>query len=233
MWLNPWMNLLLRIKGLNKTYHASGATQAVLNDLELELTKCSSLAIKGDSGCGKSTLLHLIGGLDRPDSGEIWFDGDPVHQMGELSLSRLRRTRVSYIFQDYQLIPTLSVNDNIRFQAILAKNLDFEFIESIVRQLDLGDCLSKLPTQLSGGQQQRVAIARAIAHKPQLILADEPTGNLDSRNSSTAIELLLSAIAVAGSALVMVTHSDEMASALDRTLTLESGQLHEPVMTAA
>ena len=201
----------------------------VLADLELELSKRSSLAIKGDSGSGKSTLLHLIGGLDKPDSGEIWFDGDPVHQMGELSLSQLRRSKVSYIFQDYQLIPTLSVSDNICFQAVLAKKLDFEFIESVIQQLDLRDCLSKLPTQLSGGQQQRVAIARAIAHKPQLILADEPTGNLDSHNSSTAIELLLSAVEVADSALIMVTHSDEMANALGQTLALKSGCLIDSV----
>ena len=227
------MNLLLRIKGLNKAYQVSGREQVVLSDLELELSKGSSLAIKGDSGCGKSTLLHVIGGLDKADTGEIWFDGEPVHQMGDLLLSRLRRTKISYIFQDYQLIPTLSVNDNIRFQAVLAKKLDLDFIESIIQQLDLNDCLSKLPTQLSGGQQQRVAIARAIAHKPQLILADEPTGNLDRQNSNTAIELLLNAVDVAGSALIMVTHSDEMANALERTLTLEAGRLIEPAITAA
>ena len=221
------MNLLLRIKGLNKAYQVNGRAQAVLSNLEFELHKGSSLSIKGDSGCGKSTLLHLIGGLDKPDTGEIWFDGDPVHKMGELSLSRLRRSKVSYIFQDYQLIPTLSVKDNICFQAVLAQNQAPDFIEDIVRKLDLKDCLSKLPTQLSGGQQQRVAIARAIAHKPQLILADEPTGNLDSRNSNTAIELLLSAVEVAGSALIMVTHSDEMANALERTMILESGRLND------
>jgi putative ABC transport system ATP-binding protein len=216
---------LLSLCDINKEFTVAGRRQRVLEQLNLNLNAHSSLAIKGDSGSGKSTLLHLIGGLDKPDSGEIWFDNNPIHSMGDAAISEIRRSRISYIFQDYQLIPTLSTRDNIRFQAVLSGRQDEVFTDQLIEQLDLTDSLDKLPPQLSGGQQQRVAIARALVHKPDLILADEPTGNLDNRNSARAIDLLLGAVKVAGSALIMVTHSDEMANALERVLTLEGGKL--------
>ncbi len=218
---------MLRIKQLAKSYRSSAALQPVLQDLEFQMEPSSSVALLGESGSGKSTLLHLIAGLDRPDHGEIVFRGQAVHQASESELAALRRARMSLVFQQFHLIPTLNVHDNLRFQAALCQRFDPLYEEELIERLGLGDHLSKLPHQLSRGQQQRVAIARSLLHKPDLVLADEPTGNLDEASSLEVMGLFSDLVRQAGSGLLMVTHSRAMAAFLDRRVQLHNGQLAE------
>ena len=218
---------MLRIKQLAKSYRSSAALQPVLQDLEFQMEPSSSVALLGESGSGKSTLLHLIAGLDRPDHGEIVFHGQALHQASESELAALRRARMSLVFQQFHLIPTLNVHDNLRFQAALCQRFDPLYEEELIERLGLGDHLSKLPHQLSRGQQQRVAIARSLLHKPDLVLADEPTGNLDEASSLEVMGLFSDLVRQAGSGLLMVTHSRAMAAFLDRRVQLHNGQLAE------
>ena len=218
---------MLTIRNLCKSYAYADTRQSVLDGLDFDMSASSAVALLGESGSGKSTLLHLVAGLDRPDSGEIRFDGVDVHRAAEAELAALRRSRVSLVFQQFHLIPTLNLRDNVRFQAALCNRLDPAYESELVERLGLVDHLDKYPQQLSRGQQQRVAIARSLLHKPALVLADEPTGNLDEQSSLEVMELFSELVRQAGSALLMVTHSRDMATFMDRRVYLHNGRLAE------
>jgi putative ABC transport system ATP-binding protein len=218
---------MLLIKNLSRSYRYADARQSVLEQLDFEMEESSSVALLGESGSGKSTLLHLIAGLDRADQGEINFDGHAIHAAPESELAALRRSRLSLVFQQFHLISTLTVLDNIRFQAALCRRLDPAYESELVERLGLVDQIGKYPQQLSRGQQQRVAIARALLHKPLLVLADEPTGNLDESSSIEVMGLFSDLVKRAGSSLLMVTHSRSMADFMDRRVYLHNGKLTE------
>jgi putative ABC transport system ATP-binding protein len=218
---------MLEINSLCKSYSYAEARQDVLWQLDFAMTASSSVALLGDSGSGKSTLLHLIAGLERPDSGEIIFDGHRIHTDPESTLAAIRRSELSLVFQQFHLISTLTVLDNIRFQAALCQRFEQNYEAELIDRLDLGSQLEKYPHQLSQGQQQRVAIARSLLHKPQLVLADEPTGNLDEKSSLEVMGLFSDLVKQAGSSLLMVTHSQAMAAFMDRRVRLHNGKLAE------
>ena len=218
---------MLEINKLCKSYSYADARQDVLQELDFAMSASSSVALLGDSGSGKSTLLHLIAGLERPDSGEILFDGQRMHAESESALAAVRRSEISLVFQQFHLISTLTILDNIKFQAALCQRLDPLYEAELIDRLDLGSQLKKLPHQLSRGQQQRVAIARSLLHKPQLVLADEPTGNLDENSSLEVMGLFSNLVKQAGSSLLMVTHSQAMAEFMDRRVRLHNGKLAE------
>jgi len=218
---------MLHIKNLSKSYRYADAQQSVLEQLDFEMAASSSVALLGESGSGKSTLLHLIAGLDQADQGEINFDGHAIHVAPESELAALRRSRLSLVFQQFHLISTLTVLDNIRFQAALCNRLDPAYESELIDRLGLADQTGKYPQQLSRGQQQRVAIARALLHKPLLVLADEPTGNLDESSSIEVMGLFSDLVKRAGSSLLMVTHSPAMADFMDRRIFLHNGKLTE------
>lgn len=215
------MNMLLQIDGLTKAYD----TVAVLKGVSLSLDHGQSLALTGESGSGKSTLLHLIGALDTPDSGTILLEGVEITGLDDTARAAVRRDRIGLVFQQFNLIPSLNVAQNIAFQARLARCHDPARDALLAQRLGLSDLLSRYPEALSGGQQQRVAIARALAHAPKLILADEPTGNLDEATGDLVLDLLLELVAETGAALMMVTHSTRLAARLDRRLHLSRGEL--------
>lgn len=218
---------MLKITQLYKSYYYAEVRQTVLQQLEFEMTASSSVALLGESGSGKSTLLHMIAGLDRPDSGDIMFAGQHIHSDTESKLAALRRSKLSLVFQQFHLISTLTVIDNIRFQAALCKRLDPTYESELIERLGLQGQTNKYPHQLSRGQQQRAAIARALLHKPQLVLADEPTGNLDEASSLEVMGLFSELVKQAGSSLLMVTHSPAMAAFMDRRVRLHNGKLEE------
>jgi putative ABC transport system ATP-binding protein len=218
---------MLSIRQLSKSYRQPEGEVVVLDRLEFQMRAGSSVALLGESGSGKSTLLHLIAGLEKPDSGEIEVAGQPLGRLNQSQLAEIRRHQLSLVFQQFHLIPTLNIIDNIRFQAALCGRFDAEFEDRLIRRLGLVSQLKKFPQQLSRGQQQRVAIARALLHKPPLVLADEPTGNLDEQSSLEVMALFTELVKNAGSSLLMVTHSREMANFLDRSTILHNGQLSE------
>ena len=199
----------------------------MLNAVDLDMQAGTSVALLGESGSGKSTLLHLIAGLDTPDSGEIELSGQHLNNLNESELAEMRRQQVSLVFQQFHLISTLTVADNIRFQAALCGRFDAVFEEMLIQRLGLSTQLKKYPHQLSRGQQQRVAIARSLLHKPELVLADEPTGNLDEQSSLEVMSLFRELVKTAGSSLLMVTHSRDMAAYMDRSILLHNGQLSD------
>ena len=219
--------LMLSIRNLNKSYPQDEGNLHVLDQLDFDMDIGSSVALLGESGSGKSTLLHLIAGLDRPDSGNIEIAGQNLAGLGDSELAEMRRQRVSLVFQQFHLIPTLNIADNIQFQAALCGRLDADFESRLIERLGLKTQIKKYPHQLSRGQQQRVAIARSLLHKPPLVLADEPTGNLDEQSSLEVMSLFSELVKNAGSSLLMVTHSREMAAFMDRSVLLHNGQLSE------
>lgn len=218
---------MLSIQNLNKSFKQAEGDVIVFNDLNFEMASGTSVALLGESGSGKSTLLHLIAGLDRADSGEIRIDHSPITTMSESALAEMRRKQVSLVFQQFHLISTLNIIDNIRFQAALCQRFDNDYETLLIDRLGLGAQLKKFPHQLSRGQQQRVAIARSLLHKPALVLADEPTGNLDEQSSLEVMALFSALVKNSGSSLLMVTHSREMAGYLDRSVLLHHGKLGE------
>ncbi len=218
---------MLSFSGVVKRYAQPEGEVTVLGGVDLSIAAGEAVALLGESGSGKSTLLHLAAGLDAPDAGRITVGGQTLAAMDDRALAALRRGTVSLVFQQFHLIGTLSVADNIRFQAALCGRLDTAFEVELIDRLGLRTQLDKYPHQLSGGQQQRVAIARALLHRPALVLADEPTGNLDERSSGAVMALFHDLVKAAGSALLMVTHSREMADYLDRRLWLRDGRLHD------
>lgn len=216
---------LLIVDTLAKTYATADGPFPVLRDVSLTLEAGESLALTGESGSGKSTLLHLIGGLDRADAGRIVLDGQDIASLDDAGRAALRRGTVGVVFQQFNLIPSLKIADNIAFQARLAGRHDADWCATLANRMGLTDHLRKYPEQLSGGQQQRVAIARTLAPRPKLVLADEPTGNLDETTAATVMELMLELVAETGAGLLMVTHSQGLAARLQRRLHLRAGQV--------
>lgn len=199
----------------------------MLDGVSFNLASGQTLALMGESGSGKSTLLHLVAGLDRADSGEILMGGQSLRGLGERALAAYRRDQVGVVFQQFNLIPSLRVSDNLAFQARLAGRLDRSWQVHLAERLGLAGLLDRYPEQLSGGQQQRVAVGRALALRPPLLLADEPTGNLDEASAEGVMTLLLELVAEIGAGLLMVTHSAQLAAQLDRRLLLRAGRISE------
>ena len=214
--------MLLNVQDLCKSYPQTEAK--VLRGVSFTLAAGDMLALTGESGSGKSTLLHLIGGLDSADSGVVVIDGADLTAMNDFGRAGLRRGTVGVIFQQFNLIPSLTVVANIAFQARLAGRYDAAFAHSLAARLGLTDHLHKYPEQLSGGQQQRVAIARTLAPRPRLVLADEPTGNLDEATADAVMDLLCGLVAETGAGLILATHSERMAGRMTRRLHLRAGQ---------
>jgi putative ABC transport system ATP-binding protein len=217
--------MLLTASDVCKTFVTADGPFDVLKGVSLSLEAGETLALTGESGSGKSTLLHLIGGLDAPDSGSILLDGVNLAELDDAGRAMLRRGKVGVVFQQFNLIPSLRVVDNIAFQARLAGVNDLTWNAELADRMGLSEHLRKYPEQLSGGQQQRVAIARTLAPKPKLVLADEPTGNLDEVTAADVMDLMLELVADAGSGLLMVTHSDRLAGLMQRRLHLAAGQV--------
>lgn len=217
--------MLLTARGVHKTFETVGGRTAVLRGVNLSLDIGESLALTGESGSGKSTLLHLIGGLDLADQGQIFIDGADILAMDDAGRAGLRRGTVGIVFQKFNLIPSLTVASNIAFQARLAGKYDADWIDVLINRFGLTSQVAKYPEQLSGGQQQRVAIARTLASSPRLVLADEPTGNLDESTAQNVMDMLLSLVTEAGAGLLMVTHSTALAARLDSRVNLRLGQI--------
>ena len=214
---------MLSIGNLTKSYRSAGEQVAVLRGVDLAVAAGESVALTGESGSGKSTLLHLIAGLDRADSGEIWLGETPVSGLSDAGRAALRRDRLGLVFQQFNLIPSLNVEDNLVFQSRIAGRHDAAWHGELVERLGLGHLLRRYPEQLSGGQQQRVAIGRALAIKPLLLLADEPTGNLDEATADDVLALARDLVAQTGCGFLMVTHSARLAATLDRQVNLHAG----------
>jgi putative ABC transport system ATP-binding protein len=214
---------VLRVRNLTKTYRTASETVAVLRGVNLDVASGERVALTGESGSGKSTLLHLIAGLDSADSGEITLQDSCVTALNDAARAMLRRDQLGLVFQQFNLIPSLNVADNLAFQARIAGRFDAAWQNELVERLGLSDLLKRYPEQLSGGQQQRVAIGRALAPKPLLLLADEPTGNLDEDTADDVLGLARDLVARSGCGFLMVTHSLRLAATLDRQVTLHAG----------
>ncbi|GFE52417.1 ABC transporter ATP-binding protein [Roseobacter cerasinus] len=222
--------MVLDICNLVKRYDP--AAEPVLRDVSFAMAPGETLALEGESGSGKSTLLHLVAGLDRASGGQITVDGTDITALADGALAQMRRSTVGLIFQQFNLIPSLTVEKNIAFQARLAGRFDPDWAAHLAETIGLADHLQSYPETLSGGQQQRVAIARALAAKPRLLLADEPTGNLDEATADTVLQLMLDSAAETGTALLMVTHSPRQAARMQRRLHLSHGVV-QPLESAA
>jgi putative ABC transport system ATP-binding protein len=216
---------VLNVRKLTKTYRAAGEDVAVLRGVDLDIAAGERVALTGESGSGKSTLLHLVAGLDAADSGEIRLNGESVTDLSDAGRAALRRDRLGLVFQQFNLIPSLSVEDNLSFQSRIAGKHDAKWHAELVERLGLSALLRRYPEQLSGGQQQRVAIGRALATKPALLLADEPTGNLDEDTADSVLALARDLVARTGCGFLMVTHSARLAATLDRRVTLHAGRV--------
>ena len=217
--------MVLRVEAVRKSFRNSDGIVPVLQDVSFELEAGQTLALRGESGSGKSTLLHIAGALEAADAGRVWVSGRDLTVLDDNGRACLRRTDIALVFQQYNLIPSLTVAANISFQSALSGKVDLAHIEHISAALGLSDQMKKYPEALSGGQQQRVAIARAIAARPKLLLADEPTGNLDEETAEDVLEQMLELVTQAGTALMVVTHSPNIAARMDRQLHLRSGRL--------
>jgi putative ABC transport system ATP-binding protein len=215
--------VLLSLQHIEKSYQTAEGPLRVLRGIGFNLEAGRSLALMGESGCGKSSLLHLVAGLDQPDKGRIKLANIELTEVNDAARAHLRRGTVGLVFQQFNLIPSLNVASNLAFHAKLSGRYDAEWTKSIIAQLGLGELLARYPEQLSGGQQQRVAIGRTLAAKPKLVLADEPTGNLDEATGDAVLDLMLSMVKHTGSALIMATHSTRLASRLDGQLQLQAG----------
>ncbi len=216
---------MLVVEQLRKSFTTAQGVLPVLQGVDLQLARGSSLALMGESGSGKSTLLHLLAGLDRADSGRILIEDVPLDTRDETALARWRRDSIGLVFQQYNLISSLDVAANLAFQARLAGRHDPAWTAQLAERLGLTELLQRYPEQLSGGQQQRVAIGRALAGRPALVLADEPTGSLDEASSEEVLQLMLELVAQAGSSLLMVTHSRQLAARLEHRCFLKAGRV--------
>jgi putative ABC transport system ATP-binding protein len=217
--------MLLETENLTKSYEGPDGNVPVLRGVNMTLEAGETLALTGESGSGKSTLLHLVGGLDVPDEGNIFLSGQNVAKMDDAGRAALRRSEVGVIFQQFNLIPSMTIAANIAFHARLAGRSDEKRNAHLAKVLGLAEQISKYPEQLSGGQQQRVAIARTLAARPALILADEPTGNLDEDTATEVIDQMQNLVAETGAALMMVTQSRALATRMGRQLHLSHGVL--------
>ena len=214
---------MLAVSNLTKSYRSANETVAVLRGVNLSVAAGESVALTGESGSGKSTLLHLIAGLDAADGGDIRLAGTSLSDLSDAGRAELRRDRLGLVFQQFNLIPSLSVEDNLKFQSRIAGRHDAKWHDELVERLGLGDLTRRYPEQLSGGQQQRVAIGRALAPKPLLLLADEPTGNLDEETADEVLALARDLVARSACGFLMVTHSARLAATLDRQVHLHAG----------
>lgn len=216
---------MLEVKNVSKSYETPQGPLSVLSNVNFSLAAGSTLALMGESGSGKSTLLHLIAGLDDFNAGEISVEKIDVGSLSDMGRAALRCSSIGIVFQQFNLIPSLKVSDNLAFQARLAGRFDADWQKELTGRLGLGDLLDRYPEQLSGGQQQRVAIGRCFASRPPLLLADEPTGNLDEATAEDVLSLALDLVRRTGCSFLMATHSTQLAAHLDTSKTLKGGQL--------
>ncbi|MDE6141512.1 MAG: ABC transporter ATP-binding protein [Bacilli bacterium] len=217
---------ILEVKNVTKHYGKKDNLVKALDGVDLTVEEGEFIAITGASGSGKSTLLHCIGSVDIPTSGEILISGEDIHKLNDEKQSKMRRSKIGLIYQFYNLIPTLNVEENIVLPSDLDKKvIDKEYYKELIDLLGLNDRLKHLPSELSGGQQQRVAIARALINRPALLLADEPTGNLDSKNSIEIMELLVSANKKYNQTIIMFTHDMNLAKYANRIISIEDGKI--------
>ena len=225
--------MLIAARDVIKRYETADGPLAVLDGVSLTLDRGETLALTGESGSGKSTLLHLLAALDTPDGGEVEVAGTALSTLDDAGRAALRRERIGLVFQQFNLIPSLTAGDNLSFQARLAGRHDPDWCATLARRLRIGEALARYPEQLSGGQQQRVAIGRALAARPAVLMADEPTGNLDEGSSAAVTELMLELVAETGAGLLLVTHSERLAAQAARRLHLSGGRLSEALPRAA
>ncbi|TMK85182.1 MAG: ABC transporter ATP-binding protein [Actinobacteria bacterium] len=219
---------MLRLEGVSKRFHRGREEVVALAGVDVEVLPAEFVALIGPSGSGKSTLLHLAGGLDQPESGRVLLDGRDLASMSVGDRARLRRREIGFVFQFFHLIPTLTVAENVELPLILDGRRDGESaVADVLRRVDIADRAAHYPGELSGGEMQRTAIARALVSRPRLILADEPTGNLDSATGSEILDLLSAQVVDAGAALLMVTHDAGAASRATRVLALRDGMLEQ------
>lgn len=217
---------VIKVKNLNKYYKSGSESYHALKNVNFEVNEGEFVVILGHSGSGKSTLLNIIGGLDEYDSGEVCLNGMNYKDADDVKMSDFRCSTIGFVFQSYNLIPVLNVYENIVFPVNISnKNVDEEYIDHLMTQLGIVDKKKSFPSMLSGGQQQRVAIARALANKPKIILADEPTGNLDTNTGNDVLKILLDGIHTYGQTLVMITHNPSIADYADRVIRIENGEL--------
>jgi len=217
---------MVKIENLSKIYGSGDAEVRALDNVSFEIPKGEFTTIIGPSGSGKSTLLHLLGGVDRPTSGKVFIDNTDIYALNESQLAIFRRRHIGLIYQFYNLIPTLNVEENITLPQLLdGRKVDKKRLDEIMTTIDLGSRIEHLPNELSGGQQQRVSIGRALITNPAIILADEPTGNLDSKNSKDVMELLKLSNKKFGQTLVVITHDENIALQADRIIAIEDGRI--------
>ena len=217
---------IIKIENISKYYGAGDNEVKALDNVSLEIQEGEFIAITGTSGSGKSTLLHIIGSVDKPTSGKILLEGQDIYAMNDDEQSKLRRKKIALIYQFYNLIPTLNVKENITLPTMLENDkIDEKYLNELLELLGLSNRVTHLPNELSGGQQQRVSIGRALLSKPSVILADEPTGNLDSKNSKEIMALLKTANEKYKQTIIMVTHDKELAKYANRIITIEDGKI--------
>ena len=217
---------ILETINLTKIYGKGEAEVTALNNVNISVENGEFIAIIGPSGSGKSTMLHLLGGLERPTKGTVKIENKDIYRLSENKLAQYRRRNIGFIFQQYNLIPVLNVRENIEMPLMLDKaNINKEYIDDLIEFLGLTDRQKHLPNQLSGGQQQRVAIARALAAKPAIILADEPTGNLDTKTTEEVMKLLKKSIKKYNQTLIMITHNEQIAQNADRVISIIDGKV--------
>ncbi|EML6501091.1 TPA: ABC transporter ATP-binding protein [Clostridioides difficile] len=220
--------MIIKAKQLSKIYGSNNNKVIALNNVNLEINSGEFVSIIGPSGSGKSTLLHILSGLDNPTSGQVLLDDKDIYKHSEKELSALRRKSFGFVFQQFNLLPVLTASENISMPVLLDKKQpDKEYLNEISSLLGIADRLNHLPHELSGGQQQRVAIARALIAKPDIIFADEPTGNLDSKSGSEVMNLLIKTSKQFGKTLVVITHDDRIAKLADRKISIIDGALME------
>ena len=217
---------LIEVKNLSKIYGSGEAEVKALKNINLNIEQGEFVAIVGPSGSGKSTLLNLLGGVDKPSSGEVIIKGESIYKLREKELSILRRRKLGFVFQFFNLIPVLTAEENIEMPVLLDNGkIDKNYMNELLKLLGLEERRNHHPSELSGGQQQRVSIGRALANKPSIILADEPTGNLDSKNSKEVLELLKYCAKKYNQTLILLTHDINIAKSADRVITIEDGQI--------
>ena len=217
---------ILKCEGVRKVYGSKENLVTALDGIDLSVEKGEFVAIIGASGSGKSTLLHILGSVDKPTSGKVLVDGEDISKLNPTKSAIFRRRKVGLVYQFYNLIPTLTVRKNILMPLLLDKRkVNEEYFEQVVNQLGIADKLEMMPSQLSGGQQQRVAIARALIYRPAILLADEPTGNLDQKNSKEIIEMLKLSNRNLEQTILLITHDEKIALEADRIITIEDGRI--------
>jgi len=224
---------ILRVENLKKYYGQGDNQVRALDDVSFSVDKGQFVAIVGASGSGKSTLLHLIGGLDTPTEGKVFINDIDIYKQNETGLSIFRRRNIGFIFQFFNLMPILDVEENISLPALLdSEKVDKKYLDEIISMIGLEDRRKHIPAELSGGQQQRVSIARALINKPSIVLADEPTGNLDSKNSKEVIELLRVTARKYNQTLILITHDSKVAEQADRVITISDGKIESDKIMA-